>query len=83
MIKEYFGDSFSSSLLEKEFLKFPEGDILIVNVKKSSEEIFILKDENGAKSECIYVRNLSSTNQLKGIELSKFLKNKFRDQLKI
>lgn len=81
MIKAYFGDSFSSSLLEKEFLKFPNGDILIIKVKKSSEEVFLLKNETGENEESIYVRNLSSSNKLKGIELSKFVKNKYREQI--
>ena len=81
IIKDYFGDSFSSSLLEKEFLKFPKGDILIVKVKKSAEEVFLLKNEKGVKEESIYIRNLSSSNKLKGIELSKFIKNKFREQI--
>ncbi|MCB0752363.1 MAG: putative DNA binding domain-containing protein [Ignavibacteriae bacterium] len=81
MIENYFGNSFSSTLLEKEFLKFPKGDILIVNVKKSYEEVFLLKNEKGSPEESIYVRNLSSSVKLKGIELSKFLKNRFREQL--
>lgn len=81
IIKDYFGESFSSSLLEKEYLKFPKGDILVVKVKKSTEEIFLLKNELGNKEESIYVRNLSSSNKLKGIELSKFIKNKYRQQI--
>jgi hypothetical protein len=81
MIKDYFGDSFSSTLLEKEFLKFQKGDILIVKVKKSAEEVFILKNEKGITEESIYVRNLSSSNKLKGVELSKFIKNKYRQQI--
>lgn len=76
-MKEYFGDSFSSSLLEKEFLKFPEGDILIIKTLQSQEEVFLLKNEDGKKEESIYVRNLSSSEKLKGIELSKFIKRKF------
>jgi len=76
-VKEYFGDSFSSSLLEKEFLKFPEGDILIIKTLQSQEEVFLLKNENGKKEESIYVRNLSSSEKLEGIELSKFIKRKF------
>jgi len=81
MIKDYFGDSFSSALLEKEFLKFTNGDILVIKVKKSAEEVFILKNEKGTKEESIYVRNLSSSNKLKGIELSKFIRNKYREQI--
>jgi hypothetical protein len=79
-IKDYFGDSFSSTLLEKEFLKFPEGDILIIKVLPSLEEIFLLKDEKGNQDESIYVRNLASSDKLKGIELSKFIKRKYRKQ---
>lgn len=81
MIKDYFGESFSSSLLEKEFLKFPEGDILIIKVNKSPTEIFLLKDKNGNRDESIYVRNLSSTVKLNGIELAKFIKAKLRSQI--
>ncbi len=81
MIKNYFGDSFSSTLLKTEFLKFPKGDILIVSVKKSVEEVFLLKNDKGEPDEIIYVRNLSSSVKLKGIELSKFLKNRFREQI--
>lgn len=80
MLKDYFGDSFSSSLLSKEFLKFPEGDILIIKVKPSAEEIFMLKDERGDSSEAIYVRNLSSTYELDGIEMAKFIRDKYRKQ---
>jgi predicted RNA-binding protein with RPS1 domain len=79
-IKDYFGDSFSSTLLEKEFLKFPEGDILIIKVLPSLEEVFLLKDEKGNRDESIYVRNLASSNKLNGIELSKFIKRKYRKQ---
>lgn len=79
IIKEYFGNSFSSTLLEKEFLKFPEGDILIINVKQSEEEIFLLKDESGKRDESLYVRNLSSSEKLTGIELAKFIKKKYRE----
>ncbi len=79
-IKDYFGDSFSSTLLEKEFLKFPEGDILIIKVLPSLEEVFLLKDEKGNKDESIYVRNLASSDKLKGVELSKFIKRKYQKQ---
>ena len=81
LLKEYFGDSFSSLLLEKEFLKFPEGDVLIIEVKRSDEEIFILKNEKGEKEDYLYVRNLSSSIKLKGIELSKFIKNKVKQNI--
>ncbi|WP_375558902.1 RNA-binding domain-containing protein [Bernardetia sp. OM2101] len=80
-IKEYFGDSFSSTHLEKEFLKFTEGDILIVKVKKSIEEIFLLKDDEGKPTEDIYVRNLSSTDKLLGKELAKFIRKKSSERI--
>ncbi|WP_432671001.1 RNA-binding domain-containing protein [Flavobacterium sp. SM2513] len=82
-VKEYFGNSFSPTILEKEFLKFPEGDILIINVKPSIDEIHILKNEKGQSEETIYVRHTRSSEKLKGIELSKFIKNKFRDSINI
>lgn len=81
LISDYFGDSFSSSYLEKEFLKFPDGDILIIKVNKSVEEVFMLKNEKGEKEESLFVRNLSSTKKLIGIELSKFIKSKLKQQL--
>ena len=81
-VKAYFGDSFSSTLLEKEFLNINDKDILIVTVKKSFDEIFIRKNAKGLNEESIYVRNLSSSNKLKGKELSRFIKSKFREQFK-
>lgn len=82
-VKEYFGESFSPTILEKEFLKFPEGDILIINVKPSKDEIHMLKNEKGDPEETIYVRHTRSSEKLKGIELSKFIKNKFRDSINV
>jgi Putative DNA-binding domain len=76
-LKSYFGDSFSSQYLKKDFLNFPEGDILIIEVKESLEEIFLLRDENDNISPgLLYVRNLSSTDKLEGIELAKFIKQR-------
>lgn len=82
-VKEYFGESFSPTILDKEFLKFPEGDILIINVKPSIDEIHILKNEKGVSEETIYVRHTRSSEKLKGIELSKFIKNKYRDSINV
>ena len=76
-IKEYFGESFSSLHLPKrEILAFPEGDILIIEVKPSHDEVFLLKNEKGEKEENIYVRNLSSSEKLVGRELAKFIKSR-------
>ena len=79
-INEYFGESFSSSYTEKEFIKFDEGDILVIKVLKSPKVVHILKNEHGKKEENVYVRNLSSSNKLKGIELYKFIENKLENQ---
>jgi hypothetical protein len=62
--------------LKREFLKFPEGDILIVSVKPSNQEIFLLRDEEGNESEKLYIRNLSSTKELTGKELANFIRHK-------
>jgi DNA-directed RNA polymerase subunit E'/Rpb7 len=80
-LNEYFGDSFSSILLNKEFLHFPEGDILIIEVSPSIEEVYLLKDDLGNRSEHIYVRNLSSSERLEGKELAKFIREKYRKQI--
>lgn len=80
LLKEYFGPSFSSTQLEKEFLKFPEGDVLIINVRPSNEEVFLLKDPDGNNKESLYVRNLSSSVELTGKEMSKFIREKYMSQ---
>ena len=44
---------------------------------KSEAEIFLLRDENDkVSSGILYVRNLSSTVKLEGVELSKFIKSR-------
>jgi len=79
-IKEYFESSFSS-LLERDFIKFPKGDILIVNVKQSADPIFLLKDEAGKACEELYVRDLTSTKEIKEKrELIKFIKQKDKEK---
>jgi predicted RNA-binding protein with RPS1 domain len=80
LIRNYIGDSFSS-LMTRKFLKFPDGDILIVIVKQSTNEIFLLKDDEGKSSEQLYIRNLSSSKELTGMELAKFIKNKHIGQI--
>lgn len=81
-IKEYFEPSFSS-LLKREFLKFPDGDILIVKVKQSVDPVFLLKDKEGKPCEELYIRNLTSTKEIKSKkDLVKFIKQKEKEQLK-
>jgi len=79
-IKHYIGDSFSS-LMNRRFLKFHEGDILIVKVEPSPNEVFILKNEDGKECEQLYIRNLSSSKELTGSELAKYIKNRHLSQL--
>ena len=76
IIRNYIGDSFSS-LMNRKFLKFPEGDILIVDIKQSTQEVFLLIDEKGERRDQLYIRNLSSSKELTGSELAKFIKNKY------
>jgi len=81
-IKEYFEPSFSS-LLEREFLKLPGGDILIVSVRKSVEPVFLLKDKEGNPSEELFVRDLTSTKEIvEKRDLVKFVKQKEKEYLK-
>ena len=80
MVKVYLGESFSS-LTTRKFIKFPEGDILIVSVKPSSQEIFLQKDEEGKDVQQLYIRALSSSRELVGNELAKFIKRKTIAQL--
>jgi len=78
-IKEYFEPSFSS-LLEREYLKFPDGDILIVNVKPSIDPVFLLKDDEGNPTEQLFIRDLTSTKEIKDKrELVKFVKQKHHE----
>jgi hypothetical protein len=80
-IKTYFGEGFST-LLHRQFLNFPEGEVFIVTVDPSPEEVFIYRDEEGRTTEDLYIRQHSSSEPLKGIELAKFIKVKFSKQLK-
>lgn len=75
MVRNYIGDSFSS-LMKRKFLKYPQGDILVVQVQSSPVEIFLLKDKEGRDSEQLFIRDLSSTKELTGSELAKFIKNR-------
>jgi hypothetical protein len=80
IIRNYIGDSFSS-LMNRRFLKFHEGDLLIVKVEPSPNEVFLLKNEEGKECEQLYIRNLSSSKELTGSELAKYIKNRHLRQL--
>ncbi|WP_349562805.1 RNA-binding domain-containing protein [Ekhidna sp. MALMAid0563] len=75
-IREYFDDTFMPKFLNTEFLKFNEGDILIVEVKPSSEPVFLAKDENGNEAQQFFVRNLSSTIELKPKDILSYVQKK-------
>lgn len=73
MVRHYIGDSF---LMNTKILKFPSGDVLIVQIKTSNQEVFLRKNQEGKEQEQLYIRNLSSSKELTGTELVKFIKNK-------
>lgn len=81
MVRKYIGDSFSS-LMTRKFLKFPNGDVLIVKVEPSIDEFFLKKNDEGKDQEQLYIRNLSSSKELTGSELTKFIKNRQTGLLK-
>ena len=80
LIKTYFGDSFSS-LISRKFINFPEGDILIISVRPSTEEIFLLKNEEGEDQEQLYIRSTASSRCLEGSELARFIKTKHLNKI--
>ncbi|TKT94153.1 RNA-binding domain-containing protein [Dyadobacter frigoris] len=75
LLRDYFGDSFSS-LITRKYLKFEEGDVLIIQVQPSIHEVFLLKNDEGKNQEQLYIRNLSSSKELVGSELAKYVRNK-------
>lgn len=81
LIKEYFGNSFSS-LLKTEIIDFPEGSVFVVDVSSASYEVFIHKDEEGKPTEELFIRNYSSAQCLTGKSLVEFIKNRHIDQMK-
>ena len=81
LVSNYLGKDFSSSYLKTDIVKFPEGDVFLVEVKPSTEEIFLSVNENGEKDDRLYVRNTASSVELKGQNLAKFVKNKFEKRL--
>lgn len=74
-IKNYLGDSFSA-LLNKKYVRFKEGDILVIEVNKSVEVIYLLKTEKGESCEDVFIRRLSSTVLLEGKELGSYYSNR-------
>lgn len=81
LIKDYFGNSFSS-LLKTEIIDFPEGSVFVVDVNTASYEVFMHKDEEGKPAEELFIRNYSSAQYLSGKSLVEFIKNRHIDQMK-
>jgi predicted RNA-binding protein with RPS1 domain len=75
-IKEYLGESFSSLMTKKSFVKFPEGDIMVIEVRKSTNEVFLKKDEEAKSLEQLYIRNSTSSEAIWGSELAKFIRDR-------
>lgn len=81
-IKEYFEESFSS-LLDREFIRFPNGDILVISVRPSLDPVFLLKDKDGNNNEQLFVRELTTTKEIsQKKELVKFIKIRLQKQLR-
>lgn len=81
LIKEYFGNSFSS-LLKTEIIDFPDGAVFVVEVASTTSEVFMHKDEEGKATEELYIRNYSSAQCLSGKSLVEFIKNKHFEQIR-
>ncbi len=73
----------SPTLLEKEFIRFPEGVIYVIHVMPSIDEASLLKNEKGDKEETLYVRHKRLSEKLNGIELAKFIRKKTRDGITV
>jgi predicted RNA-binding protein with RPS1 domain len=82
LVKDYLSDSVSS-LLSTEWVQFQEGLVLVVNVKKSANEVFVRKDECGDKADEFYVRKLSSAVSLSASEIVNHVKQKSGDSTKL
>lgn len=80
LVKEYFGDAFSS-LLKTEIIDFPEGNVFVVEVDSATNEVFLLKNEEGEPTEELFIRNSSSAQYLSGKSLVEFIKNKHIEQI--
>lgn len=74
-VKDFIGDDFFP-IINKSFINTPEGDVLRVDVNKSSKIFFLLKDERGERKEELYIRAMASTRYLRGYELSSFIISK-------
>lgn len=72
-INNYIGNSFFG-LVTIEFASIDQKDILIIEVKPSVDEVFLIKNENGIESSDFYIRRHSSSVMLTGKELLDYYK---------
>lgn len=77
-IKAYIGNSFFG-LLSIEFEEIDKKDIIVVNVEPSKDEVFLIKDDNGASCSDFYIRRHSSSVKLTGKELIEYYKWRFKN----
>jgi len=75
-IKNYIGNSFFG-LVSIQFESIDNKDILIIEVKSSTDEVFLLKDDKSLETSDFYIRRHSSSVKLTGKELIEYYKWRF------
>lgn len=76
-IKTYIGNSFFG-LISITFESIESKDILIINVKKSDKEVFLIKDDKGTNCSDFYIRRHSSSVKIEGKDLIEYFKHRFK-----
>ena len=76
IINDYIGNSFFG-LLSIQFEAIEKKDILIITVKESNEEVFLVRNEDGNKCSDFFIRRHSSSVRLDGKELIDYYKWKY------
>ncbi|MBL7935178.1 MAG: putative DNA binding domain-containing protein, partial [Bacteroidia bacterium] len=76
-IKNYIGNSFFG-LVSIVFESIDRKDIIVVEVKSSEDEVFLIKDETGADCSDFYIRRHSSSVKLSGKELIEYYKWRYK-----
>lgn len=76
-IKNYIGNSFFG-LVSIVFESIDQKDILIIEVKASEDEVFLIRDDNGGESSDFYIRRHSSSVCLSGKELLEYYKWRYK-----
>lgn len=76
-IKNYIGNSFFG-LVSIVFESIDKKDIIVIEVKPSEDEVFLIKDENGTDCSDFYIRRHSSSVKLVGKELIEYYKWRYK-----